>query len=69
MEFLYTGAVQGVTVGRVDIDKLQAALLAAELFHVDILAHDAHDWAAICGVEIHTELVSGLGSVLKVQDL
>jgi hypothetical protein len=54
MEFLYRGAVQGATVGRVDIDKLQAALLAAEFFHVDTLAQDAHDWAAICGVEIHT---------------
>eukprot|EP00953_Heterococcus_sp_UTEX-ZZ885_P005783 3582-Heterococcus_DN1.PRE.2 len=52
MEYLYTGAVHGVTVGRLDIDKLQSALLAAEFFHVDALAQDARDWAALCGVEI-----------------
>jgi hypothetical protein len=50
MEYVYTGAVQGVTVGRLNIDKVQAALLAAELFHVDALAQDAQDWAAWCGV-------------------
>jgi hypothetical protein len=54
MEFLYTGAVQGVTVGRLDIDKLQAALLAAEFFHLDALAQDAQEWAALCGVGIDT---------------
>jgi hypothetical protein len=54
MEYLYTGAVQGVTVGRLDIDKLQAALLAAEFFHVDALTQDAQDWAVLCGVEIDT---------------
>jgi hypothetical protein len=30
MEYLYTGAVHGVTVGRVDIDMLQAALPATK---------------------------------------
>jgi hypothetical protein len=54
MEYLYTGAVQGVTVGRLDIDKLQSALLAAEFLHVDELAQDAQDWAVLCGVEIDT---------------
>jgi hypothetical protein len=45
MEYLYTGAVQGVTARRLDIDKLQAALLAAEFLHVDESAQDAQDWA------------------------
>jgi hypothetical protein len=54
IEFLYTGAVQGVTVGRLDVDKLQAALLAAEFFQVDALAQDAQHWAALCGIEIDT---------------
>jgi hypothetical protein len=54
MEYLFTGAVQGVTAGRLDVDKLQAALLAAEFFHVDALAQDAQYWAALSGVEIDT---------------
>jgi hypothetical protein len=54
MEFLYTGAVQGVTVGQLDIDKLQAALQAAEFFHLNALAQDAQHWAALCGVVIDT---------------
>eukprot|EP00953_Heterococcus_sp_UTEX-ZZ885_P028355 15130-Heterococcus_DN1.PRE.1 len=54
MEYLYIGAVQGVTAGRLDVDKLQAALLAAEFFHVDALAQDAQYWAALSGVEIDT---------------
>jgi hypothetical protein len=54
MEFLYTGVVQGVTVGRLNFTRLQAAVLAAEFFHVDALAHDAQAWAAVCGVEIDT---------------
>jgi hypothetical protein len=43
MEYLYTGAVQGVTVGRLDIDKLQAAQLHQQLssYNVDALAQDA----------------------------
>jgi hypothetical protein len=31
MEYLYTGAVQGITTGRSDIDKLQAAQLHQQL--------------------------------------
>jgi hypothetical protein len=54
MEYLYTGAVQGVTLGQLNVDKLQSALLAAEFFHVDALAQDAQYWAALCGVEIDT---------------
>jgi hypothetical protein len=54
MEYLYTGVVQDVTVGRLDVDKLQAVLLAAEFFHVDALAQDAQYWAALSGVEIDT---------------
>jgi hypothetical protein len=54
MEYLYTGAVQSVTLGQLDVDKLQSALLAAEFFHVDALAQDAQYWAALSGVEIDT---------------
>jgi hypothetical protein len=54
MEYLYTGAVPGVTEGHLDINKLQASLVAAEFFHVEALARDAHEWADICGVEIDT---------------
>eukprot|EP00953_Heterococcus_sp_UTEX-ZZ885_P012339 7073-Heterococcus_DN1.PRE.1 len=54
MEYLYTGAVQGVTVGQLDIDRLQAALQAAEFFHLDALAQDAQHWATLCGVVIDT---------------
>jgi hypothetical protein len=54
MEYLHTGAVQGVTTGHLDIDKLRAALLAAEFFHVGAPAQDAQSWAALCGVEIDT---------------
>jgi hypothetical protein len=43
MEYLYTGAVHGVTVGREDIDMLQAALPATEFFHEDALAQNAQD--------------------------
>jgi hypothetical protein len=43
MEYSYTGAVHGVTVGRVDIDMLQAALPATEFFHVDALTQDTQD--------------------------
>jgi hypothetical protein len=43
MEYLYTGAVQGVTVGHLNIDKLPTALVAAEFFHVDTLAQVARD--------------------------
>eukprot|EP00953_Heterococcus_sp_UTEX-ZZ885_P013018 7441-Heterococcus_DN1.PRE.2 len=45
----YDGAVQSVTLGQLDVDKLQSALLAAEFFHVDALAQDARDWAELCG--------------------
>jgi hypothetical protein len=54
MKYLYTGAVQGVTVGQLDIDKLQSALQAAEFFHLDALAQDAQHWATLCGVVIDT---------------
>jgi hypothetical protein len=43
MEYLYTGAVQGVTVGCLAFNKLHAAVLAAEFFHVDALAQNAQD--------------------------
>jgi hypothetical protein len=52
MEYLYTGAVPGVTAAYMDISKVQASLVAAEFFGVGALARDAHEWAAICGVEI-----------------
>jgi hypothetical protein len=52
MQYLYTGAVPGVTEAFLDVGKLQASLLTAEYFHVAALARDAHDWADICGVEI-----------------
>jgi hypothetical protein len=57
LEYLYTGAVHGVTEGHIDIDKLQASLAVAEFFHVDALARDAYEWANICGVEIDTTSV------------
>jgi hypothetical protein len=56
MKYLYTGSVPGVTEAYLDVDKLQASLLAAEFFHVAALARDAHDWADICGVEIDTSV-------------
>jgi hypothetical protein len=52
MKFLYTGALQGVTVGRLDTDKLEAAVLAADFFHVDALVQGAKEWAALCGVHV-----------------
>jgi hypothetical protein len=52
MQYLYTGAVPGVTEAFLDVGKLQASLLTAEYFHVAALARDAHDWADICGVKI-----------------
>jgi hypothetical protein len=57
LEYLYTGSVPGVTEGNIDIDKLQASLVAAEFFNVDALRSDAYEWANICGVEIDTTSV------------
>jgi hypothetical protein len=50
MEYLYAGAVRGVTEGHIDVSKLQASLVAAEFFGVGALVGDAHEWADICGV-------------------
>jgi hypothetical protein len=43
MDHLYTGTIEGVTVGCLDINKLHAAVLAAEFFHVDALTQDTQD--------------------------
>jgi hypothetical protein len=50
MEYLYAGAVRGVTEGHIDVSKLQASLVAAEFFGVGALVGGAHEWADICGV-------------------
>jgi hypothetical protein len=51
-EYLYTGAVEGVTCGILDCDKLQATLQAAQYFNLDTLDTTAHKWAERNGATI-----------------
>jgi hypothetical protein len=45
IEYLYTGAVVGVTCGILDCDKLQATLQAAQYFNLTMLDKAARSWA------------------------
>jgi hypothetical protein len=45
IEYLYTGAVVGVTCGILDCDKLQATLQAAQYFNLTVLHTAARRWA------------------------
>jgi hypothetical protein len=52
IEFLYTGAVVGVTYGILDCDKLQATLQAAQYFNLPTLDTAARGWAQASGVTV-----------------
>ena len=54
IEYYYAAKVQGVTIGLLDIAKLQSALVAARFFSLEKLTKDAKQWAAACGVTIDT---------------
>jgi hypothetical protein len=51
-EYLYTGAVVGVTCGIPDCDKLQATLQAAQYFDLRALSLAARSWAQTNGITI-----------------
>jgi hypothetical protein len=50
IEYLYTGAVVGVTYGKLDCDRLQCTLQAAQYFNLPILDTAARSWAQTSGV-------------------
>jgi hypothetical protein len=52
IEYLYTGAVVGVTCDVLDCDKLQATLQAAQYFNLTMLDTAARRWAQTSGVTI-----------------
>jgi hypothetical protein len=52
IEYLYTGAVLGVTCGIPDCDQLQATLQAAQYFDVSTLGVVARNWAQTNGITI-----------------
>eukprot|EP00953_Heterococcus_sp_UTEX-ZZ885_P000366 730-Heterococcus_DN1.PRE.2 len=54
IEYLYTGAVVGVTYGILDCDKLQTTLQAAQYFNLPILDTAARSWAQTSGVTVAT---------------
>ena len=54
IEYLYTSAVQGATEGSFNLDKVQAAVQAANFFGMPKMAADCEAWATACGIsQVH----------------
>jgi hypothetical protein len=50
IQYLYKARVEGVTKGVVDVQKLQAALQAAQFFSLKKFACNATNWARAAGL-------------------